>query len=131
MTKVLHRSAYLRGTPDTEARVAEFVAATEAPVDTVYGREVLRMSGCDMSRYARNPVVLDSHRRESIEDVIGSGDVRVEGGQLIVRVHYLDDADGEKAWRKVKAGALRAVSIGYAIATDAATPSLVGRQPGR
>lgn len=115
MSKLLYRSAYLRAAPEAGSRKATFVAATESPVDTGFGPEVLRMSGVDLDAYGRNPVALDSHRRGSIRDVIGQASVRVEGDQLIAEIDYLDDEDGERALSKVRAGAIRAVSIGYAV----------------
>lgn len=120
MAEILYRAAHLRAEPDASSRSAVYVAATEAPVDTVYGREVLRMKGCDLARYRANPVLLDAHRRGSCSDVVGRGEVRmVEDKRLMeVRAEYLDDEDGERVWRKVKAGAIRAVSIGYAINPD-------------
>lgn len=120
MAEILYRAAHLRAEPDASSRSAVYVAATEAPVDTVYGREVLRMSGCDMSRYERNPVLLDAHRRGSCSDVVGRGEVTLtDGGRTLeVRAEYLDDEDGERVWRKVRAGAIRAVSIGYSINPD-------------
>lgn len=112
---ILRRAAYMRGAPDKERRRATFTAATENAVRTPYGREVLRMSGCDLSDYAKNPVVLDSHRRESIDDVIGTAEARVEGAELVADVDYLNDKDGDRAWAKVQAGAIRTVSVGYEI----------------
>jgi len=113
--KLAHRAAYLRGEVRVSSRRASYVAATEAPIDTGYGPEVLRMSGCDLAGYSKNPVVLDSHRRGSCRDVVGTGKARIQGRELHVDVTYLDDEDGERAWGKVQAGALRAVSVGYAI----------------
>lgn len=126
--KVMHRAAYMRGKP--QGRTVSYVASTEAPVDTGYGREVLRMSGCDLTNYSRNPVVLDAHRRESISDVIGQAAARVEGVELIADVTYLDDADGQRALSKVLAGALRAVSIGYAVDESSVTRVRAGETVG-
>lgn len=111
----LYRPAYIRGAPNRKQRSATFTAATENAVDTGYGPEVLRMSGCDLRNYERNPVVLDSHRRESCRDVVGKAVARVEGQELVSEITYLDDEDGERVWKKVDADAVRSVSIGYAI----------------
>ena len=114
--RTLYRSAQLRGKP--AEREAVFVAATENPVETPWGREVLRMSGCDLARYKGNTIVLDSHRRGSISDVIGCGKAEISKGRLLVRVRYAKTPLGEEAWQLVKGGFLRAVSIGYAVNPD-------------
>lgn len=111
--EILYRAAFMRGAP--QGRRVTYTAATEAAVDTGFGREVLRMSGCDLSDYDRNPVVLDAHRRGSCSDVIGKASARVEGRELVADVDYLEDEDAERVFRKVQAGAIRAVSVGYVV----------------
>lgn len=102
---------------DAEKREAEFVASTETPVDMGWGQpEVLRASGAKLERYRANPVVLNSHRRNGIEDIVGQAvDIQqdADARQIVMRVRYDDDEYGERALRKVKSGSLRAVSVGY------------------
>lgn len=101
---------------DHDKREAEFVASTERPVKVgPWEPEVLRMAGVDLGRYKRNPVLLDSHNRFELGSVIGSCTVRVEGRKLIAVARYADTERGEQAWKLVKGGHVRAMSIGYDI----------------
>jgi len=102
---------------DEEKRQATFVAATERAVAvSPWGPpEVLRMKGARLKRYKRNPVVLDSHRRSSVEDVIGSATVTVQGRELHAVITYDEDERSERVWKKVRAGSVRAISIGYVV----------------
>lgn len=102
-----------------EERYADFVAATEKPVTVGPGDpEVLRMKGCDLSRFERNPVLLDTHQRTGLDKVIGHADVAVEGKFMAARCYYADNDAGENAWRLVKGGHVRSLSIGYAVDKD-------------
>jgi len=112
---MLYRSlpVHVRGL-DEENRTAEFVASTEAPVETWMGPEVLRMSGVRLSRYQANPVVLDTHMaHDSIARILGSASVEVVGRQLRCKITYSTTEEGERAWTLVCEGHLRAVSVGY------------------
>ena len=100
---------------DDETRTAEFVAATETPVRMGGVSEVLLMRGLNLDRYARNPVVLDSHRMESALDVVGAAAVRVEGQNLVARIRFDQDAHSEAVWQKVRGKSLRGLSIGYRV----------------
>ncbi len=98
---------------DEEKRTAEFVAATEAGVDTWGGKEYLRMSGAKLTRYRSNPVVLDTHDRYSAASVIGRAAVKVEGKALVASVTFAETARAEEVWQLVKGGFLRALSVGF------------------
>ena len=101
---------------DPETRTCEFVVSTESPVDTIYGREVLRMAGAVLDRYRANPVFLDSHNGSTIDNVLGSAeDVCVEGRQMLARLRFAEGGKGERAFELVRQGHVRAVSIGYRI----------------
>lgn len=114
--RVLHTTldVRLKGL-DEESRTASFVASTERAVMTWAGPEVLRMKGAKLKRFRKNPVVLDSHNRYSLDSVIGKGDVSVEGRELLVSITYAPGARGDHAWELVKGGFVRAVSIGYQV----------------
>ena len=117
-------------TANDEDRTIDLVASTGAGVDRddFEGRyrEVLEISksAIDLTALDGMPL-LNAHRREGIEDVLGVvSAARVEGGQLIVTVQFSERH--EAIWKDVKAGIIRNVSVGYEIqdfedATDEAT----------
>ncbi len=98
---------------DEDTRTATFVAATETPVDTWRGREYLRISGVDLARYQKNPVLLDAHDRYTSDSVIGRGAVRIEGDELLVDATFADTERANVVWQLVRGGFLRAVSVGF------------------
>ena len=100
---------------DEEERTAEFVASSGGSVNTYAGPEVLRVKGMSLTRYRKNPVVLDCHNRASADDVIGIAAVRKSGGQLIARVQFASDEKSQRIFDKVREGILRAVSIGFTV----------------
>lgn len=76
----------------------------------------LRMSGVDLSRFNRNPVLGYGHRYWSREDLpIGRVDnVKVEGKTLLGDLMFdPDDGFAMTCERKVRAGVMSAVSIGF------------------
>lgn len=104
----------------------EFVAATDAPVrvfDPIRGRVVrerLNMEGLDLRAYqggaSRRGVVLDTHRKEGTEWIVGDARVRVEGNLLIARVDFTEATGaGKRNLRLVREGKLRTLSIGYEV----------------
>lgn len=116
---------------DEANRECEFVASTENPVETMYGREVLRMGGVRLERYMSNPVFLDSHNGTSIGNVLGSASsVRVEGRELITRMRFAESGKGRLAWDLVRQGHVRAVSIGYRVNPDSVKRLRAGEKDG-
>lgn len=116
VNKLVERNVVVRALSEDnkQKRQAEFVISTETP-DT-YGT-VFKISGWDLSRYEKNPVVMYAHKTHSDNPdmVIGTSEVRVEGQELIGTVTF-EAADinplAEKVWQKVQAGSLRMASIG-------------------
>ncbi len=98
---------------NTDERWVEFVAATEGGVETWSGRRYLRISGVVLKRYKKNPVILDTHNRYEAGAVVGRGEVRVEGRELVVRVYFAETERAETIWQLVKGGFINAVSVGY------------------
>lgn len=91
----------------------EFVASTDA-VDR-HGT-ILSPDGWMLDSFRANPIMAYQHNTHSTEpdDILGTWDVRVENGKLIVTANY--DTENEKAMkikRKVDNGILRAVSVGF------------------
>lgn len=103
----------LRGL-DVKKRTATFTAATETLVDMGWGlRESLRMSGIDLTRFDKNPVLLDSHNMWESGAVIGEAPATVEGKLLVAEARYAETDRAEEIWKLVRDGFLRTVSIGY------------------
>jgi len=115
MSKVV-REAVIRAVSEEQLanRQVEFVISTEAP-DT-YGT-IFELSGWNLERYNRNPVVLYGHKSHSDNPdmVIGISEVRVDGDALVATVTFEDEETNplaEKVFRKVQAGTLRMASVG-------------------
>lgn len=100
---------------DDKNRTADFVASSGGGVATFAGQEFLRIQGMSLKRFEKNPVVLDSHRRESADDVIGVATVRKDGQALLARIRFATDEKSDRIFQKVKDGILRAVSIGFTV----------------
>jgi hypothetical protein len=99
---------------DEEKRYAEFVASTEAPVDTMVKGEILLMGGLDLDRFSKNGPVLDAHKRESVGDIIGRAKVWVEGDELVAGVTFAEGTPkADIAWQLTRTGFVNALSIGY------------------
>lgn len=115
---MLHLKADFIG-QDSEARTFTFRAST-ASVDRQ--GEVIDQAGWQLDAYRRNPVILDSHRYGSIDDILGKA-VRVEPMPegLEVDVEFTDTEKGRMARRMVEDGFLRTVSVGF---------RSLGRKPG-
>lgn len=114
--RVLYRAVpvSVRGI-DSEKRQATFVASTENPVDTFWGREVLRMGGVDLTRFQGGGPFLDAHDGSSIDNVLGSGEAKVVGRELEFVANFDTEGKGARAWGLVQRGHVRTVSIGYRI----------------
>jgi hypothetical protein len=94
-------------------RTYRFVASTETPVQTWAGPEVLRMSGAKLDRFLRNPVLLDSHRTDTIHAILGTATAEVKGRKLETEVTLDDTPEGEAARKRIESGSLRAMSIRF------------------
>ena len=114
--KPVIREAVVRALSDKnkENREVEFMISDETP-DT-YGT-VFKISGWDLKRYEKNPVVFYAHRSysDNPDMVIGTSTVRVEDNQLIAVLSFENAEDNplaEKVRKKVLNGTLRMASIG-------------------
>lgn len=93
----------------------EFVIST-ASVDR-HGT-VLNPDGWELDRFRANPVMAYQHDTHSTDpdDILGTWDLRVEGGQLIGKPVFEPaelNAKADKVRRKIEHGTLRAVSVGF------------------
>ena len=98
---------------DEDTRTATFVAATENGVETMFGREHLRLSGMDLTRFRKNPVVLDTHNLHEAGAIIGSGVIVVAKRELSTSVKFAKTLRAEEIWQLVLQGFLRAMSVGF------------------
>ncbi len=99
---------------DEDNNSAVFVAATDSPVDTFFGPEILLMSGLDSERFEKNPVILNAHNSHSIENIIGRGVLTVQKHELEVEIFFAVETElGLKAWELVKGDFLRTLSVGF------------------
>lgn len=98
-----------------EGTETEFVIST-SKVDR-HGT-VISGTGWDLSNFRANPIMAFQHNTSSTDpdDIIGTWDIRVEGGQLIGKPIYEPEElnpKADKIRRKVEHGTLRAVSVGF------------------
>lgn len=102
---------------DADSRTVEFVAATEDVVDMGWYREVLRMKGADLKRFRSNPVILNTHSRWDVRDIVGrAAELKVDGKQLLTKVQFSEATEiGRTSFALVQEGTLRALSIGYRV----------------
>jgi len=91
---------------------ASFVMTTDA-LDRQ--GEVVEAEGWDFANYLKNPVILDTHRYESIEDIVGKavGEPRREGSGYVVDIEFANTERGKVAKALVEQGMLNAVSVGF------------------
>lgn len=96
---------------DTETRTYTF-RASSASVDRQ--NEVIDQAGWRLDAYRSNPVILDSHKYGSIDDILGRA-TRVESmpDGLEVDVQFADTERGRMAQRMVEDGFLKTVSVGF------------------
>lgn len=95
----------------TEQRVFTFRASTGS-VDRQ--NETINQDGWQLDAYRANPVILDSHKYGSIDDVIGRA-VRIEPTPmgLEVDIEFAETEKGQLARRMVNDGFLKTVSVGF------------------
>lgn len=77
--------------------------------------EVVETEGWDFSNFMKNPVILDTHRYESINDIVGRAisEPRREADNWVVDIEFADTERGRVAQQLVKQGMLNAVSVGF------------------
>jgi HK97 family phage prohead protease len=76
--------------------------------------EVIVQQGWDLGAYKVNPVILDSHRYGSIDDILGKASrVEVMPEGLEIDVQFAPTAKGQMAQQLVDDGMLSTVSVGF------------------
>jgi HK97 family phage prohead protease len=92
--------------------MASFVMTTDA-LDRQ--GEVMETDGWDFAEFMKNPVILDTHRYDSIENIVGKalGEPRRQGSGWIVDIEFANTERGKMAKALVEQGMLNAVSVGF------------------
>lgn len=99
-------------------RTFKFTVATENPIDTFQGPEILRMAGANLSRYSKNPVVVDSHDVSTVRSILGTAGVAIQGREMSAEITLDETPEGEAAFQRVKSGSLRATSVRFRPTSD-------------
>lgn len=108
---MIHTKAEFIGANDETTRTYTFRASSPS-VDRQ--GEVIDQAGWDLASYRANPVILDSHRYSSIDDIIGRATrVEVMPDGLEIDVQFSDTDKGQMADRLVAEGFLKTVSVGF------------------
>ena len=101
---------------ESDERKMSFVASNDTR--DAYGTRV-NPEGWNLERYKKNPIIAYGHRTsgwDNIDNIIGKGDVRVEGDELIVDITFEPAGANEladKVFQKLQFGTLNAVSVGF------------------
>jgi hypothetical protein len=102
---------------DEKAGIVEYVASDES-VDSY--SEIVKASGARFNRFKKNAPFVNSHRYDSIEDLLGEViDWRVENRRVVETVKWAIDAGlpedhlANIGFKMTVAGYLKAVSIGF------------------
>lgn len=115
MLELTTTSAALAGVDESEMSVRCIISTPSR--DRV--GDVLEVSGCDLSEYTTNPVVLWAHDDESFpigkaEDNAGRCTVQKESNRIVATVFFIrGDARFEKCFDLIRRRFLRGVSVGF------------------
>ncbi len=100
---------------DADKGIVEYIASDES-IDS--DREIILASGWRFNRFRKNSPFLNSHRRYSVDDVLGkvlSADL--VDGQLVERVQWAIDIESNDlaklGFAMTQGGYLKAVSVGF------------------
>lgn len=100
---------------DDAAGLVDYVASDET-IDSY--AEIIRARGWRFDLFRKNAPFVDSHDYSTIEKLLGTVvDFRVVGAELIERVQYarFPDTLADWAYRMVRDGFLKAVSVGFRV----------------
>ena len=98
-----------RAAVEGERDIVSFVASTSNP--DRYG-DIINQNGWSLDKYRKNNVILLNHNAAQLP--IGRGEVAIVDGKLMVDVEFdMGDVLAAEVARKVKAGFMGAVSVGF------------------
>lgn len=116
------RAQFSPTTADDDARTVVVSWGAGAPVRRRMAGaavvEELDMSAdaVDLSQLKNGAKLLDSHRAESVMNVLGTvEDAWLENGEGFARVRFSKRPDVEPIWQDVRSGVLTGVSVGYVV----------------
>lgn len=113
---LFYRSLELdRAKVDEEKRSVEVSFSSEAPVRRWFGDEVLLhgSGNVDLARLRSMGAALLNHNPSVIVGPLKN--IKVEDKRGKATIVFDDDEDGERAFKKVKSGSLKGMSVGYLI----------------
>jgi hypothetical protein len=104
---------------NSAARTVNCCISAGSPVKRFFGTETLRIDSrsVDLERVQRGlALVLDSHRGDSIHNVLGKiSNAWIEGGRLMGTIAFNDTPQGRAAEGMVARNELSGVSAGYSV----------------
>lgn len=101
---------------ESTERKMSFVASNSTR--DAYGTRI-NASGWDLERYKKNPIIAYGHKTSAyndIDNIIGKGDVYMDGEELIVEITFEPEGANQladKVFQKLQFGTLNAVSVGF------------------
>lgn len=98
---------------DPKTRTVRVIASTDA-VDS-YGTRI-DTKGWDLKRYEANPIVLACHDSRSIDAVLGTAELKINGRKLEATITFLPvgmSEQADKAFAMFEARVLKGVSVGF------------------
>lgn len=101
---------------ESTERKMSFVASNSTR--DAYGTRI-NTSGWDLERYKKNPIIAYGHKTSAyndIDNIIGKGDVYMDGEELIVDITFEPEGANQladKVYQKLQFGTLNAVSVGF------------------
>lgn len=111
------RAPFAPTTYDPTSRTLEAILSAGAGVERRDSKgPYLEICPIENARWGDSISLLDGHDASSARAVLGSASgIRVDNGQIIARLRLSDAADVESATRKIAAGDIRGISVGYRV----------------
>lgn len=96
----------------TDAPLLDFIASDES-VDRY--NEVIELAGWQLDNYRKNPVVMDSHRYDSIADIVGRSEkIAITDGKLVNQVKFaVENPMGNLAYKLARGQFIKSESVGF------------------
>lgn len=111
------RAGRADGTDGTgQSGIYNVIAATDSVVDMGYYKEILVMSGCDLSSLRNNAIVLFNHILAEFIGVVV--DAETSNGQLLTGVRFSKQGKGKDIRADVDDKIITKISIGYRVLED-------------
>lgn len=137
-TEMLTRANARTSSVDLEARTVDVIFASETPVRRrAYDGEfdevlVVSKDAIDRSRLDDGMSLLDSHRANSVESILGSvvpTSFRIEGGKAVATIKFSRKQAAEEILQDIADGHRLPISVGYKIIREERTEGERGAIP--